>query len=168
VRIVFYLLALLLSFILLGVIIGFLLPKERIERRVTTYKASPKTVYEIVVNNNDFSYRSDLTNLQIIENDGELETWKEISKNGQEIIFKTVEKIPYSRYEFEIVEANGVKGNWIGEFNITESGGTEFISTEKICIENPVIRLLSNLFFDLEKFMETYQKDLAKKLKEGD
>lgn len=90
------------------------------------YKASPKTVYDIV----------------------------------------TTKKEPYSRYEFEMLEANGVKGYWTGEFNKTETDGTEFISTEHVIIENPIIRSLSYLLFNLGKYMENYQKDLAAKLNE--
>ena len=151
---------------MIALISGLRLPKERIEQRTIKYKASTENVYETVVNNSDFRYRSDLKDLIIIDNNGGFQTWKEISQSGQSITFRATKKEPYSRYEFEIIEANGIKGYWIGEFNKTETNGTEFISTEHIVIENPMIRLLSYLFFDIGKFMENYQKDLAKKLNE--
>ena len=165
-KVLLYLLIIIISVVLIAFIIGVLLPKERSEQRIILYKASPKIVYETVINNSDFSYRSDIKDLQIIDDNAGFQTWKEISKNGQEITFRVTKKEPYSHYEFEIVEANGVKGYWIGQFNKTEAGGTEFISTEHIVIENPIIRLLSYLFFDLGKFMDSYQKDLANKLNE--
>lgn len=161
-----YLVIVIFSLILIALIIGLLLPKERSEQRKIKYKTSTETVYETVVNNSDFRYRSDLKDLIIIDNNADFQTWKEFSRNGQSITFRTTKKEPYSRYEFEIIEGNGITGYWVGEFNKTEAGGTEFISTEHIVIENPIIRLLSYMFFDLGKFMDNYQKDLAKKLKE--
>jgi hypothetical protein len=165
-KVFLYLVIIIISLILLLYIIGVFLPKERSEQRTILYKSSPQAVYEAVINNRDFSYRSDLKALQIIDDNAGFQTWKEISKTGQEITFRATKKEPYSRYEFEIVEAKGFKGYWIGEFNKTEVDGTEFISTEHIVIESPIIRVFSYLFFDLGKFMDSYQKDLANKLNE--
>lgn len=165
-KVFLYLVIIIISLILLLYIIGLFLPKERSEQRTILYKASPQTVYDVVINNRDFSYRSDLKDLKIIDDNAGFQTWKEISKSGQEITFRATRKEPYLRYEFEIVEAKGFKGYWIGEFNKTEVDGTEFISTEHIVIENPMMRSLSYLFFDLGKFMDSYQKDLANKLNE--
>jgi hypothetical protein len=161
-----YLVITIVSLIAIAYIIGSLLPKDRIEWREVKFSSSPKMVYEVVTNNGDFSYRTDLSDLQIIENNGEFQTWKEISKKGQSITFRSTKKEPYSRYEFEIVEASGFKGYCVGEFAKTDANGTNFISTEHVVVENPFIRLLSYLFFDLGEYMESYQKDLASKLNE--
>ncbi|MBP2645758.1 MAG: hypothetical protein H6Q75_1198 [Firmicutes bacterium] len=166
IQIMLYVIVVIFVLIIIAYIIGTLLPKERVEKREFVYKSPPKAIYDVVTNNNDFRYRSDLKDLQILESDGEFQTWKEVSKNGQSIIFRTIKKEPVSRYEFEIVEANGVQGYWVGEFIKTEQEGTKFISTEHITINNPLFRLLSYLSFDLGKYMENYQKDLAVKLNE--
>lgn len=159
-----YVIAALLSLFTVILIIGLFLPKERIEQRKSIYKVSPKILYEFVTDNNDFSYRSDLKDLQIIETKGDFQTWKETAKNGQTITFRTTKKEPYSRYEFEIAQANGFEGYWTSEFKKINQDETEFIATEHIVIENPVIKLLSYLFFDIGKFMENYQKDLGEKV----
>ena len=101
----------------------------------------------------------------IEENDG-IEVWDEIAKNGSVIRFRTANKQPYSLYEFDIIRGNGFTGHWKGELKSTSTGGTHFTSTETIRIKNPFIKLLSYLFFDLEKFMHTYQNDLRVKLSE--
>lgn len=147
-------------------ITGLFLPRERVVQRKVIFNASPQKVYGIVTNNNDYSYRSDLKELKILEKTGDIETWEEISKNGQSITFKTMKKEPYSKYEFEIVKANGFSGYWIGNFELTATGGTEFISTEHIVINNPILRCFSYVFFNLGSYMENYQMDLAKKLGE--
>lgn len=160
-----YFLLVLLGLVLLMLIIGMLLPAERVGKRQVQYNATPETVYKVVINNTDFSYRSDLKDLVILERHGEMEVWDEISRNGGRIRFKTTKKEPYSRYEFDIVQGNGFTGHWIGEFQETDEGGTLFTSTELIRIKNPFINVLSYLLIDLEKLMDVYQSDLGNKLK---
>jgi hypothetical protein len=159
-----YILAVVAGIILLILIIGICLPCERMESRQTIYNYPPEVVYNIITNNNDFAYRSDLKDLVIIDKKGEIEVWDEIAENGNKIRFKTTKKEPYSRYEFDIVEGSGFTGYWIGEFEPTKDGGTLFKSTEIIKITNPFIKIMSYLFFDIGKFMETYQEDVRKKL----
>lgn len=161
-----YILVATLGIILIVLIIGLLLPSERTESRQTEFKADPKTVYNVITNNQDFSYRSDLKDLIIVEKEGDIELWDEVAKNGNTIRFRTAKKEPYTRYEFEIVEAGGFTGYWIGELKETTDGGTLFTATEIIRIKNPFMKALSYLFFDVGKFMETYQEDLRKKLNE--
>lgn len=165
-KIVFYFLIALIVLFLIILIIGLILPRERVVQRKAIFNASPQKVYSIVTNNNDYYYRSDLKELKILEKNGDIETWEEISKNSQSITFRTIKKEPYLRYEFEIVKANGFSGYWTGDFKIKATGGTEFLSTEHIVINNPMIRCFSYVFFDLGSYMENYQRDLAKKLGE--
>lgn len=145
--------------------LGLILPKIRIEKRVAYYKSCPKKVYSVVTNNNDYHYRTDLKDLKIIESDGDYEIWDETSKNGHQIRFKTLRKEPYSKYKIKM-NAKQFTGYWIGIFKPLKSGGTKYISTEKIEIDNPLFRLLSYLCFDIQKYMEIYQEDLRRKLKE--
>jgi len=146
------------------IMIGCLLPKERIEQRSIILNAPPQMVYGIVTDNGDYSYREDLYNLKIISSDNGIETWVETSRSGQKIKFRTTKKEPYSKYEFRIVEADGFGGYWKSEFKKVGDNKTEFCATEHIIISNPVIRLMSYVFFDVSKFMEGYQKDLEKEV----
>ncbi|WP_157491768.1 hypothetical protein [Maribacter thermophilus] len=150
--------------LLMIVTVGYILPSERTEQRRSVYDISQKRLFEIVTNNNDFSYRSDLKDLVILNSEKGIETWEEVSKNGQKITFKTIKKVPYSYYEIEIIEANGFKGYWKSEFKIINENKTEFIATEHIIIKNPIKRLLSYIFFDIGEFMDTFQNDLRKKV----
>jgi hypothetical protein len=161
-----YILIILLGIFLITLVIGLLLPNERTITRETVYHGvSPQTVYEIVTNNEDYHYRSDLKELNIIERTGDFEVWEEVSKSGSKIVFRTKLKEPYSRYEFEIIKAAGFTGYWVGEFDAVE-GRTRFRATEHVRIKNSFIKILSYLFFDLGKFMETYQHDLGVRIKQ--
>jgi len=143
---------------------GLLLPEERVEVRKSEYNISQKRLFDVVTNNKDYAYRSDIKDIVILNKEGKKQTWKEIKKNGQEIIFRTRKVIPHSYYEFEIVEANGFKGYWTGEFKSKGEDRSELIATEHIVIPNPFIRLLSYIFVDIGKQMETFQKDLSDKV----
>lgn len=143
-------------------IIGLILPKERIESRQSVINKSPEIVYNIVINNDDYSYRSDLKKINILNRNGDMEEWEEISKNGNTIIFRTKEKNPYSFYSFDM-NCKMFRGYWTAEFKETDQNRTLFIATEYIRIKNPFIKTLSYLFFNIGKFMETYQKDLKTK-----
>lgn len=163
-NVLLYVLIALFSLVALILLIGMLLPTERMETRCITYTASPREVYNVLTNNSDYSYRSDLQKVIILEKCGDMEIWDEVARNGNIIRFKTVKKVPYSLYEFEIIQASGFTGHWIGELMETETGGTLFTSTEVIRMKNPFLKVASRLFFDMGKFMETYQNDLKKKL----
>jgi len=161
-----YLVVGILLIILLVGIIGLLLPEERIEKRETVLQATSQQVYEVVINNSDYHYRSDLKELKIVETDGEYEVWDEISKDGNVIRFKTREKKPYTFYSFDM-KGKLFTGYWTAELHEKTDGKTTFVATEYIRMKNPFLKVLSYLFFDIGKFMEIYQDDLRRKLKEN-
>lgn len=68
-------------------------------------------------------------------------------------------------YSFDM-EAQLFTGFRNGEFEADGKGGTIFTATEYICIKNPVIKILSYLFFNIGKLMDSYQDDLRRKINE--
>ena len=161
-----YIFIVIAGIILLVFIAGLLLPDERTATSECFYNASPEKVYNALINNADYGYRSDLEEIVIVEEKDGIEVWDEIAKNGSVIRSRTARKVPHSLYEFEIVKGNGFTGYWKGELKVTSTGGTHFTSTEIIRMKNPFLKVVSRLFFDLEKFMHTYQNDLRVKLSE--
>ena len=97
----YFLTGLVILFVIVYVI-GVLLPEERKVTRQSIFKASPDIVYSVVTNNEDWNYRTDLRELQIIAKEGDIVIWDEIAKNGNVIRFTTREKIPYSFYSFDM------------------------------------------------------------------
>ena len=55
---------------------GLLLPKERVEVRKSEYNISQKRLFNIVTNNKDYAYRSDIANLVILNKEDEMETFQ--------------------------------------------------------------------------------------------
>lgn len=143
-------------------ILGLLLPQKRIVTKQTVYNASVETVYNTVINNKDWKYRTSLEDLRIVETNGDFEIWEEISQ-GNTIRFKTKEKRPFTFYSFKM-NSNFFQGEWFAEFESIENGKTRFTATELITYKNPLIRVVGYTFMDLGKFMETYQSELRNKI----
>lgn len=138
--------------------------KLRTSQMTTRFSAPLAAVWEIVTDNTDFSWRSDLDH---IENKPDGVTFVEYPKKGSETVFTITEKQPGRLYAFHMEHAM-FTGEWTGEFSEAEGGGTEVVFTERLTIRNPLVWLLSYLLMDLRGMQETYIRDLRGKLGEPD
>lgn len=154
---------LVLGLVLLIFIIGLLLPKERVVSRQTIYDAPAHVVFNIVTDNINWKYRSDLSDLKIISTEGNKQVWDEYTKDGQVIRFTTLEFNPYKLYSFKM-EGKLFYGYWVSNYEETKNGKTIYTATENISMKNPFTRVLSYIFFDVEKYMEKQQEDVRKKI----
>ncbi len=126
------------------------------------FKADIHTVWDIVTNNEDYAWRSDLSKI-VISKDGN--SFIEYTKDGYQTNFTIIVKESYSRYEFDM-ENDNFTGHWIGIFSENKNNGTNIDFTEELHIKNPVMELLSYLFMNLKKMQATYVVDLRRKLGE--
>jgi len=155
-----------IGIILLTLFISLTIPKERKAERTTTFSTSPEIIFNLITDNRNWRWRSNLKDVQILESIDDCEIFKEVPKKGKAITFKVKSKIPYSKYEIEIIEANGFTGHWTGTFEKTDNGGTELIFSEYATIKNPFIKVLSYLFFDLGSTIDQYLEDVARAIGE--
>ena len=113
-------------------------------------------VWDTVTNLNNFSWRSDLKDVKIIDE----HNFIEISKNGIETYFRITECIKYRSWIFEIDNKN-IKGFWLGKFyskgNKTILDFTENVVSKKV-IFKPFIS------FYLKRQQKIYFRDLKVKL----
>ena len=113
-------------------------------------------VWNKVTDLHNFSWRSDLKDIKIIDENN----FMEITKDGIKTNFKVTEFKKHSMWAFEIENEN-IKGNWIGKFysrgNNTTLDFTENIIAKKI-IFKPFVRLY------LKKQQKIYFHDLKKEL----
>ncbi len=129
---------------------------------IATFNANVSTVWDVVTNNEKYSWRSDLSKIEILDDGNK---FIEYTKDGFTTYFTITTKQEYERYEFDL-ENNNMKGHWIGIFTTTENGGTKIDFTEEIHIKNPLMEILSYIFMNLRKIQETYIMDLKKELGE--
>lgn len=126
------------------------------------FKADRRTVWDIVTDNENYGWRSDLAKVEISP-DGN--SFTEFTKDGYQTNFTITVKEPYNRYEFDMENMN-FKGHWVGLFSQTPNNGTKIDFTEELHIKSKVMELLSYLFMNIKKMQAIYVADLRKKLGE--
>ena len=113
-------------------------------------------VWDTVTNLNDYSWRSDLKDVRIIDE----HSFIEITKDGIETYFKITECIKYQSWIFEIENKN-IKGTWIGKF-YAEGDKTILDFTENIVSKKSILEPFISLY--LKRQQKIYFRDLKAKL----
>ena len=113
-------------------------------------------VWDTVTNLNDFSWRSDLKAVKIIDE----HNFIEIAKNGIETYFRITECIKYQSWIFEIDNKN-IKGTWIGKF-YSKGDKTILDFTENVVSKKIILKPFISLY--LKRQQRIYFKDLKVKL----
>ncbi len=137
--------------------------KARIAQKTVYFTSDIKKVWDIVTNNSDYAWRSDIKSVEILSDGNE---WLEYYDNGKFTKFILKKKNKYNEYVFEM-ENPMFTGIWTGYFDELESGGTKAIFTENIFIKNPLIKVISYLLWDLKGIQAVYIRDLKTKLGEN-
>lgn len=123
-----------------------------------TFSCDIKTVWDIVTSLNDYSWRSDLSKIDCLN-----ETqFIEYTKDGFETTFTVTCKEECKRWEFDMENIN-MKGHWTGVFSfhdtLTTIDFTENVTAKKIFMK-PFVGIY------LKKQQATYIQDLRKTLEE--
>ena len=113
-------------------------------------------VWDTVTNLNDFSWRSDLKAVKIIDE----HNFIEIAKNGIETYFRITECIKYQSWIFEIDNKN-IKGTWIGKF-YSKGDKTILDFTENVVSKKVIFKPF--ISFYLKRQQKIYFRDLKVKL----
>lgn len=166
-KVIFTIIAILLIILIIFFITGLMLPKQRNAKRITEFNATPEQIWKVVTDVAvQTAWRTSLSKVEMTGKIPNHETWIEYPQKGPAIYFKTVVKTPPSRFEFEMTDTKTWKGYWVGEFIPLPNHKTRVIFTESSEIGNPLIRVLSYLFFDIGVTMDHYFNELAPKLGE--
>lgn len=132
--------------------------KERSSQMIFQTDAPCSLVWEIMTNNEDASWRSDLDHIEIL-NDTQ---FIEHGKSGFQLHFTITKKEAMKLYAFDISHPNWT-GRWTGEFS-EQDGKTTVVLTEYMKMNNPLLHLLSYVLFSLKKQQRLYIHDLETKL----
>lgn len=132
--------------------------KYRKAEAVKTYSYPISMVWNVVINNEDVAWRSDLDRIEIVDDTHFIE----YTKKQQETNFTITEKRAMEYYAFTM-ENSMFDGYWTGSFQGDETS-TTITFTEHIHVKNSIIRLLSYVFMDIRKIQQQYLDDLQKKL----
>ena len=113
-------------------------------------------VWDTVTNLNNFSWRSDLKDVKIIDE----HNFIEISKNGIETYFRITECIKYRSWIFEIDNKN-IKEFWLGKF-YSKGDKTILDFTENVVSKKVIFKPF--ISFYLKRQQKIYFRDLKVKL----
>jgi len=123
-----------------------------------SFECDIEKVWDIITNNNEYSWRSDIDRIEIVDDNNFIE----YTKDNFPTNFKITKKDNLKRYEFDIENKN-IRGHWIGIFFKKENGETQIDFTEEIEVNNVIMRLLAKSY--LKRQQERYIEDLRKIIK---
>lgn len=115
-------------------------------------------IWDIITDNSDYSWRSDLSRIEIIDE----YHFVEYTKNNYPTYFTIISKKRLKEYQF-LVENTNMKGNWIGCLRELPNGEVEFDCTEEVEVANVMMKLLARPY--LKSQQRRYMKDLDKRLR---
>lgn len=127
-----------------------------VSNRKADFQSDIQRVWEVVTSLKNYSWRSDLSKIEIINEN----QFSEYTRNGYPTTFTITRTEPYKRWEFEMENSN-MKGHWTGIFT-EKDGGTELDFTEEVTAKKFLMKPFVKLY--LKKQQELYVSDLRKAL----
>ncbi len=113
-------------------------------------------VWDIVTSLTDYSWRSDLDKIEIIDD----KRFIEYTKDGFATAFTVTAKEQYRRWEFDLDNKN-ISGHWVGVFS-SSGGQTTIEFTENVTAKKFFMKPLLKAF--LKKQQAQYAEDLKRAL----
>ncbi|WP_252233818.1 polyketide cyclase [Clostridium sp. ZS1] len=119
-----------------------------------TFQCDIKKIWGIVTSLENYSWRSDLSKIEILDKNKFLE----YTKDGYITTFTVTATEPYQRWEFDMENSN-MRGHWIGIFSY-ENGKTTIDFTEDVSVKKVIMKPFVGMY--LKKQKATYVSDLKK------
>ena len=114
-----------------------------------------RKLWDIVTDNKNYSWRSDVLRIDIVDDTHFIE----YGKGEYKTFFTITKKEVGDVYQFELENTN-LKGIWIGTFTEISSGLVELSFTEEIEVHSKVMRIFAKGY--LKKQQKRYMDDLEK------
>lgn len=114
-------------------------------------------LWNIITNNENYSWRSDLSRIEIVDD----KHFIEFAKNNYPTYFTITSKKKLKEYKFDLENTN-IKGRWTGLFNELPNGNIELDFTEEIVVNNLIMKLLAKKY--LKSQQKRYLRDLEKEV----
>ena len=119
------------------------------------------TVWNVVTNLRDCSWRSDISRITILSNPN---SFIEYTRSGRPTKFDITVKEAFSRYELDLENPHFI-GHWTGIFRAIPGDRTQVEFTEEIEMKHPVMKLVAKVFMNVKKMQNTYIEDLRDRLR---
>lgn len=119
-----------------------------------TFECDVQKVWDILTSLENYSWRSDISNIEIKDN----KEFVEYTKDEYATYFKVTVFEKYKRWEFDLENSN-IKGHWTGIFSYN-NGRTTIDFTENVVAKKLVMKPLVGMY--LKKQQARYIEDLKK------
>lgn len=119
-----------------------------------------KLLWNIVISLIDYKWRSDLSKIEVQDQNH----FTEYTKKGFPTYFTIIKKEGESRYELAF-ENDNLTGNWVGLFEAVE-GKTVFTLVEQVEVKKKWMKLFAKSY--LMRMQKKYLSDLHKKVEEAE
>jgi len=151
---------------LIVTVIGWLLPREHVARRIGRYRQKPEVIWEAITNVDAMpAWREGLKSVQKLPERNGLPAHVEVTTSGT-IPMETVEMDAPRKLVSRIAgEQLPFGGTWTFEIAPVEEGATLRI-TEHGWVSNPFFRFMSKFVFGQTSTMNAYLRSLATKFGE--
>ena len=120
------------------------------------FQSDVQKVWEVVTSLKNYSWRSDLSKIEIVNEN----QFIEYTKEGYATTFTITSTELYKRWEFDM-ENDNMKGHWTGVFT-QKDGQTEIDFTENVTAKKVFMRPFVKIY--LKKQQALYVSDLQKAL----
>ena len=114
-------------------------------------------LWDIITDNSNYVWRSDLSKIEIIDNIH----FVEYTKNNFPTYFTITSKEKLKEYKFDLENTN-LKGKWIGIFKELPNGNIELDFTEEIEVNNFIMKIFAKSY--LKSQQKRYMRDLERAL----
>ena len=151
------------SVLAIGSVVGLTLPESHQEARSARFAAPPTKVFGVITDFSAYpSWRSDVTRVELLPDDGKGVRFTEYSNERPEPIRYRVEEMEAPTRVKVMVDDDSLPfaGTWTYVLQPYE-GGTSITITEDGTISNPLFRLVAKLLFSPTDAMDRYLHDLS-------
>ena len=121
------------------------------------FSCNKDKLWNIITDNTNYSWRSDLSKIEIVDTTHFIE----YTKNNFPTYFTITAKENLKEYKFDLENTN-IKGKWVGIFKELPNGNIELDFTEEIEVNSFIMKLFAKPY--LKSQQKRYMKDLEKEL----
>lgn len=147
--------------------VGRLIPREKTYSKSVVFNVPLEVVWNTITDiERQKNWRSEIREIQVIDDTLGNEQWIEYPKRGPSIKFKTIEKNACTTWSIETIDNSNFTGRWVGVFESMDSLKTKVTFTETPCIPNPYFRVFSYFFVDIDRTMNLYIENLLREIGE--
>ena len=151
--------------VLCVVLVGWTLPKHHHVTVQRAYVGTPAALFALISDVRGYpSWRSGLTKVEVLPDEGGRLRWRETTKGNGPIAYVMEESVPNQKMVARIADTNlPFGGSWTYELTPIGTEGAGLAITEDGDVYNPIFRFVSRFVMGHTSTIERYLDDVEKR-----